>query len=233
MRVAIERAWMSLQLKLTAEFLGTAVLLAAIVGSGHMVDAITNDIGVALLLNQLAVILALGVLVALLMPISGAHFNPAVTMAMMIRRVMGLTEGLSFMSVQVLGAILGTIAAQAMFDLPLVEWSTHDRITPGTFLGEMIATSGLVAMIVTAVYQQKIPWLPLLVPAWIGAAYFFTSSTSFANPAVTIGRTFTESFTGIAAGSIAWFIAAQIVGVIIALLLVAPFERAYSQGETQ
>jgi glycerol uptake facilitator-like aquaporin len=224
---------MSLQLKLTAEFLGTAVLLAAIVGSGHMVDAITNDIGVALLLNQLAVILALGVLVALLMPISGAHFNPAVTMAMMIRRVMGLTEGLSFMSVQVLGAILGTIAAQAMFDLPLVEWSTHDRITPGTFLGEMIATSGLVAMIVTAVYQQKIPWLPLLVPAWIGAAYFFTSSTSFANPAVTIGRTFTESFTGIAAGSIAWFIAAQIVGVIIALLLVAPFERAYSQGETQ
>lgn len=224
---------MSLQLKLTAEFLGTAVLLAAIVGSGHMVDAITNDIGVALLLNQLAVVLALGVLVALLMPISGAHFNPAVTMAMMIRRVMGRAEGFSFMSVQVLGAILGTIAAQAMFDLPLVEWSTHDRITPGTFLGEMIATAGLVAMIVTAVYQQKTSWLPLLVPAWIGAAYFFTSSTSFANPAVTIGRTFTESFTGIAAGSIGWFIAAQVLGVIIALLLVAPFERAYSPGETK
>ena len=224
---------MSLQLKLTAEFLGTAVLLAAIVGSGHMVDAITNDIGVALLLNQLAVIFALGVLVALLMPISGAHFNPAVTMAMMIRRVMGPAEGFSFMITQVLGAILGTIAAQAMFDLPLIEWSTHERITPGTFLGEMIATAGLVAMIVTAVYQQKTSWLPLLVPAWIGAAYFFTSSTSFANPAVTIGRTFTESFTGIAAGSIAWFIAAQVVGVIIALVLVTPFERAYSQGETK
>ena len=233
MRVASERATMSLQLKLTAEFLGTAVLLAAIVGSGHMVDAITNDIGVALLLNQLAVIFALGVLVALLMPISGAHFNPAVTMAMMIRRVMGPAEGFSFMITQVLGAILGTIAAQAMFDLPLIEWSTHERITPGTFLGEMIATAGLVAMIVTAVYQQKTSWLPLLVPAWIGAAYFFTSSTSFANPAVTIGRTFTESFTGIAAGSIAWFIAAQVVGVIIALVLVTPFERAYSQGETK
>jgi len=222
---------MSLQLKLLAEFLGTAVLLAAIVGSGHMVDAITKDIGVALLLNQLAVIFALGVLVALLMPISGAHFNPAVTLAMMIRRTMGATEGFFFMIVQILGAILGTIAAQAMFDLPLVEWSTHERITPGTFLGEMIATAGLVAMIVTAVYQHKTSWLPLLVPAWIGAAYFFTSSTSFANPAVTIGRTFTESFTGIAAGSIAWFIAAQVVGVIIALLLVAPFERAYLQGD--
>jgi len=224
---------MSLQLKLLAEFLGTAVLLAAIVGSGHMVDAITKDIGVALLLNQLAVIFALGVLVALLMPISGAHFNPAVTLAMMIRRTMGATEGFFFMIVQILGAILGTIAAQAMFDLPLVEWSTHERITPGTFLGEMIATAGLVAMIVTAVYQHKSSWLPLLVPAWIGAAYFFTSSTSFANPAVTIGRTFTESFTGIAAGSIAWFIAAQVVGVIIALLLVAPFERAYLQGDTK
>jgi len=224
---------MSLQLKLLAEFLGTAVLLAAIVGSGHMVDAITKDIGVALLLNQLAVIFALGVLVALLMPISGAHFNPAVTLAMMSRRTMGATEGFFFMIVQILGAILGTIAAQAMFDLPLVEWSTHERITPGTFLGEMIATAGLVAMIVTAVYQHKSSWLPLLVPAWIGAAYFFTSSTSFANPAVTIGRTFTESFTGIAAGSIAWFIAAQVVGVIIALLLVAPFERAYLQGDTK
>jgi glycerol uptake facilitator-like aquaporin len=222
---------MSLQLKVFAEFLGTAVLLAAIVGSGHMVDAITNDIGVALLLNQLAVIFALGVLVALLMPISGAHFNPAVTLAMMMRRVIGAAEGFSFMIVQVLGAVLGTVAAQAMFDHPLVEWSTHDRITPGTFLGEMIATAGLVAMIVTAVYQQKTSWLPLLVPAWIGAAYFFTSSTSFANPAVTIGRTFTDSFTGIAAGSIPWFIAAQVAGVVIALLLVAPFERAYSQGE--
>lgn len=233
MRVAIERPEVSLPLKLAAEFLGTALLVAVVVGSGHMVDAITNDTGVALLLNQFATILALGVLVALLMPISGAHINPAVTLAMMIRRRMNIGEGLAYILVQLPGAVLGTIAAQAMFDLPLIELSSRDRITPGTFLGEMVATVGLIALILTALYQGKNSWLPLLVPAWIGAGYFFTSSTSFANPAVTIGRTFTESFSGISWASAPWFIAAQAAGVVIALVLVAPFERAYVQGEKQ
>ena len=233
MRVAIERPEVSLPLKLAAEFLGTALLVAVVVGSGHMVDAITNDTGVALLLNQFATILALGVLVALLMPISGAHINPAVTLAMMIRRRMNIGEGLAYILVQLPGAVLGTIAAQAMFDLPLIELSSRDRITPGTFLGEMVATVGLIALILTALYQGKNSWLPLLVPAWIGAGYFFTSSTSFANPAVTIGRTFTESFSGISWASAPWFIAAQVVGVVIALALVAPFERAFNQGEKQ
>ena len=233
MRVAIERPDVSLPLKLVAEFLGTALLVAVVVGSGHMVDAITSDIGVALLINQFATILALGVLVALLMPISGAQINPAVTLAMMMRRRMTAAEGLAYILVQLPGAVLGTIAAQAMFDLPLVELSTRERITPGTFLGEMVATVGLIALILTALYQGKDSWLPLLVPAWIGAGYFFTSSTSFANPAVTIGRTFTESFTGISWDSAPWFIAAQVVGVFIALALVAPFERAYLQGEKQ
>jgi glycerol uptake facilitator-like aquaporin len=223
----------SLPLKLVAEFLGTALLVAVVVGSGHMVDRITNDMGVALLINQFATILALGVLVALLMPISGAQINPAVTLAMIIRRRMSITEGLAYILVQLPGAILGTIAAQAMFDLPLIDLSTTDRITPGTFLGEMVATVGLVALILTALYRGKESWLPLLVPAWIGAGYFFTSSTSFANPAVTIGRTFTDSFSGISWASAPWFIAAQVVGVLIALALVAPFERAHSQGEKQ
>jgi glycerol uptake facilitator-like aquaporin len=233
MRVAIERPRVSLPLKLVAEFLGTALLVAVVVGSGHMVDRITNDMGVALLINQFATILALGVLVALLMPISGAQINPAVTLAMIIRRRMSITEGLAYILVQLPGAILGTIAAQAMFDLPLIDLSTTDRITPGTFLGEMVATVGLVALILTALYRGKESWLPLLVPAWIGAGYFFTSSTSFANPAVTIGRTFTDSFSGISWASAPWFIAAQVVGVLIALALVAPFERAHSQGEKQ
>ena len=233
MRVATERPDVSLPIKLVAEFLGTALLVAVVVGSGHMVDAITSDIGVALLINQFATILALGVLVALLMPISGAQINPAVTLALMLRRRMSVGQGLAYVIVQIPGAVVGTIAANAMFDLPLIDLSTRERITPGTFLGEMMATAGLISLILTALYQGKDSWLPLLVPAWIGAGYFFTSSTSFANPAVTIGRMFTESFTGIAPSSVPWFIAAQAVGVVVALFLVAPFERAFNQGEKQ
>jgi glycerol uptake facilitator-like aquaporin len=231
MRVATERDDVALRLKLLAEFLGTALLVAVVVGSGHMVDAITDDIGVALLINQFSTILALGILVALLMPLSGAHINPAVTLAMMLRREMNLSEGLSYIAVQIPGGIFGTVAAQAMFDLPLLELSTRERITAGVFLAEMVATAGLVAMILTALYQQKASWLPLLVPAWIGSAYLFTSSTSFANPAVTIGRIFSESFAGIAWSSAPWFIAAQLVGVVIALILVRPFEKAFVTGE--
>ena len=218
---------MTLRVRLLAEFLGTALLVAVVVGSGVMVDNLTSDGAVALLLNQFATILALGVLVALLLPISGAQINPAVTLTMIIRRTMTLAEGLGYIAVQILGGVLGTIAAHAMFDRALIEVSTNERITPGTFLGEMIATTGLIALILTAIYQRKTSWLPLFVPAWIGAGYFFTSSTSFANPAVTIGRMFTESFSGIAPSSAPWFIAAQLVGVLIALVLVAPFERAY------
>jgi len=219
----------TLSLRLFAEFLGTALLVSVVVGSGIMVDTVTSDMAVALLLNQLATILALGVLVAQLLPISGAQINPAVTLTMMIRRTMTLPEGLGYIVMQAVGGVLGTIAAHAMFDRALIEVSTNDRITPGTFLGEMIATTGLIALILTSIYQGKTSWLPLLVPAWIGAGYFFTSSTSFANPAVTIARGFTESFTGIAWTSVPWFIAAQVIGAVIALVLVYPFERAYRQ----
>jgi len=219
----------TLSLRLFAEFLGTALLVAVVVGSGIMVDTLTSDMAVALLLNQLATILALGVLVALLLPISGAQINPAVTLTMMIRRTMMLSEGLGYIVVHLFGGVLGTTAAHAMFDRALIEVSTNDRITPGTFLGEMIATTGLIALILTAIYHHKTSWLPLLVPAWIGAGYFFTSSTSFANPAVTIGRMFTETFSGIAPSSAPWFIAAQLLGVVIALVLISPFERAYAK----
>jgi glycerol uptake facilitator-like aquaporin len=219
----------TLRVRLLAEFLGTALLVAVVVGSGIMVNNLTSDTAVALLLNQFATILVLGVLVALLLPISGAQINPAVTLTMIIRRTMILSEGLGYIVVQFFGGVLGTIAAHAMFDRALMEFSTHERITPGTFLGEMIATTGLIALILTATYQHKASWLPLLVPAWIGAGYFFTSSTSFANPAVTIGRMFTESFSGIAPSSAPWFIAAQLLGVVIALVLITPFERAYAK----
>ena len=220
---------MQLVLRLVAEFLGTAALVAAVVGSGIMGESLTSDTGVVLIINQVATVLALAVLVALLLPLSGAHINPAVTLVMALTRRMSPGAAVGYVAVQLVGGVLGTVIAHAMFDRPLLELSTNDRLGPGTFIGEVVATAGLLAVIVTALYQEKTHWLPWLVPAWIGAAFFFTSSTSFANPAVTLGRVFTDSFTGIAPGSLFGFVTAQIVGAILALVIVLPFQRAFTK----
>lgn len=220
---------MQLVLRLVAEFLGTAALVAAVVGSGIMGESLTSDTGVVLIINQVATVLALAVLVALLLPLSGAHINPAVTLVMGLTRRISPGAAVGYVAVQLAGGVLGTVIAHAMFDRPLLELSTNDRLGPGTFIGEVVATAGLLAVIVTALYQEKTHWLPWLVPAWIGAAFFFTSSTSFANPAVTLGRVFTDSFTGIAPGSLFGFVTAQIVGAILALVIVLPFQRAFTK----
>lgn len=216
-------------LRLVAEFLGTAALVAAVVGSGIMGESLTSDTGVVLIINQVATVLALAVLVALLLPLSGAHINPAVTLVMALTRRMSPGAAVGYVAVQLVGGVLGTVIAHAMFDRPLLELSTNDRLGPGTFIGEVVATAGLLAVIVTALYQEKTHWLPWLVPAWIGTAFFFTSSTSFANPAVTLGRVFTDSFTGIAPGSLFGFVTAQIVGAILALVIVLPFQKAFTK----
>lgn len=216
-------------LRLVAEFLGTAALVAAVVGSGIMGESLTSDTGVVLIINQVATVLALAVLVALLLPLSGAHINPAVTLVMALTHRISPGAAVGYVAVQLAGGVLGTVIAHAMFDRPLLELSTNDRLGPGTFIGEVVATAGLLAVIVTALYQEKTHWLPWLVPAWIGAAFFYTSSTSFANPAVTLGRVFTDSFTGIAPGSLLGFVTAQIVGAILALVIVLPFQRAFTK----
>lgn len=220
---------MPLVLRLVAEFLGTAALVAAVVGSGIMGESLTSDTGVVLIINQVATVLALAVLVALLLPLSGAHINPAVTLVMALTHRISPGAAVGYVAVQLVGGVLGTVIAHAMFDRPLLELSTNDRLGPGTFIGEVVATAGLLAVIVTALYQEKTHWLPWLVPAWIGAAFFFTSSTSFANPAVTLGRVFTDSFTGIAPGSLFGFVTAQIVGAILALVIVLPFQKAFTK----
>lgn len=220
---------MQLVLRLVAEFLGTAALVAAVVGSGIMGESLTSDTGVVLIINQVATVLALAVLVALLLPLSGAHINPAVTLVMALTHRISPGAAVGYVAVQLAGGVLGTVIAHAMFDRPLLELSTNDRLGPGTFIGEVVATAGLLAVIVTALYQEKTHWLPWLVPAWIGAAFFFTSSTSFANPAVTLGRVFTDSFTGIAPGSLFGFVTAQIVGAILALVIVLPFQKAFTK----
>ena len=220
---------MPLVLRLSAEFLGTAALVAAVVGSGIMGESLTADTGIVLVINQLATVLALAVLVALLLPLSGAHINPAVTLVMALTRRMSTGAALGYVTVQLVGGVLGTVIAHAMFDRTLLELSSNDRIGTGTFVGEVVATAGLLAVILTALYQGKTHWLPWLVPAWIGTAFFFTSSTSFANPAVTLGRVFTDSFTGIAPESLLGFVGAQLVGAALALAVVLPFQRAFTK----
>jgi glycerol uptake facilitator-like aquaporin len=209
-----------------AEFFGTAVLVATVVGSGHMAQALTADIGVGLMMTMLATVFVLGLLIFLVAPVSGAHLNPAVSLALMLRAGFPARDGLAYIGGQVSGALLGTVGAQAMFGSPLAELAQYERIAPGVFLGEVVATAGLITIIVGSFHQRRVAWLPLLVPAWIGAGHLFTSSTSFANPAVTVARMFTDSFTGIHPASVPWFVAAQILGVVVALVVVRIFENA-------
>ena len=202
-----------------AEVLGTGVPVAAVVGSGIMATDLTDDLALALLVNALSTVAALGVLIWALGPISGAHFNPAVTAVAWVRKEIRPSEGATYMVAQVAGALLGVALANVMFDLPAWQASTNDRVALGTLVGEVVATAGLLAVIGALTRTGRGHLGPILVPAWIGAAYFFTASTSFANPAVTIGRAFTDTFTGIAPASVAPFIAAQLVGAAVGALL--------------
>jgi glycerol uptake facilitator-like aquaporin len=200
---------------LVAEFLGTAMLVCVVVASGIMGTNLSADTGIALIINAISTVLALGLLIWLLGPISGAHFNPAVTMVALIQKQMAAAKAFGFIVAQILGGILGSIIANTMFDLKSVQISTHERVSTGTLIGEVIATAGLQLVIHTFASRAKANLIPLAVPAWIGTAYFFTSSTSFANPAVTVGRIFSNTFAGIAPSSVLPYIAAQLVGAVI------------------
>ena len=205
--------------RLFAEYLGAAMLVAAVVGSGIMGSALTGDAAVILILNMMSTVFALGVLIWMLGPISGAHFNPAVTAVTLVKREVRLLEGLGYIVVQIVGGLCGVALANIMFDLPAFNPSTNARSGFPIWLGEVIATAGLIAIIGILTRTGRGHLGPLLVPAWIGAAYFFTSSTSFANPAVTIGRSMTDTFTGIAPSDVLPFIAFQLIGATIGSLL--------------
>ncbi|MGY0058605.1 aquaporin [Streptomyces sp. LZ34] len=209
-----------------AEAVGTAALVAVVVGSGIQATELTRDVGVQLLANSLATVFGLGVLIALLGPVSGAHFNPAVSLAAWWtgRRTgegLSLRELAAYVAAQTAGAIGGAVLADAMFGRPLVKWSTHDRFAGHLWLAEVVATAGLVWLVFGLTRVGRAHLAPVAVAAYIGAAYWFTSSTSFANPAVTIGRAFTDTFAGIAPTSVAPFLAAQLAGAVLGLGLVA------------
>jgi len=203
--------------RLVAEGLGTALLVAAVVGSGVMAERLAGgNIAIALLANTAATVAMLLVIIALLGPISGAHFNPAVSIAMALVRRLPWREALAYVVLQVVGAIVGTAIAHLMFELPILSTSTHMRAGFAQYLSEFIATFGLMLVVLGHRRPNDAPWM---VAAWIGAAYWFTASTSFANPAVTLARSFTDSFSGIRFFDVAPFIAAQLCGAAAALLM--------------
>jgi glycerol uptake facilitator-like aquaporin len=206
--------------KLLAEYLGTTLLVAIVVGSGIMATDLTKDVGLQLLINTIATVFGLGVLILILAPISGAHFNPVVTMVDLIQGKSSALQFIQYVFAQVLGAISGALLANAMFDRAIIETATKLRGGSNLYLAEVVATAGLILVINLLVVQKNLTVIPAAVAVWIGSAYFFTSSTSFANPAVTVGRTLSDSFAGIAPSSAPAFIAAQILGALIGLGLV-------------
>ena len=218
--------------RLVAECLGTALLLATVVGSGIMAERLAGgNVALALLGNTIPTGAILFVLITMLGPVSGAHFNPAVTLAFWMRREIKLNEALAYVGVQIIGAIVGTLAAHAMFEEILLQTSTNIRTGPAQWLSEGVATFGLVATIL-----GTLRWRPEAVPTAVGlyitAAYWFTASTSFANPAVTIARSLTDTFSGIAPENAPGFILMQFVGAAIATGLMAWLLRP-SSSDTQ
>jgi glycerol uptake facilitator-like aquaporin len=206
--------------KLVSEFVGMALLACVVVGSGIMGTNLSPDAGVALLINTVSTIFALAILILILGPISGAHFNPAVTLVSLFNKSMQAKDALAYIAVQIGGAITGAIVANAMFDLAVIQISQNERVTTGKLIGEVIATAGLIIVIGVLVARAQTSLIPIVVAGWSGSAYFFTSSTSFANPAITVGRVFSDTFAGIAPSSVLPFVAAQLVGAALGLFVV-------------
>jgi len=204
--------------RLTAEALGTAMLVCTVVGSGIMADRLSDDVAISLMGNTLPTGAILVVLITLLGPISGAHFNPAVTFAFLLRREISAADSVAYVGAQVAGGVAGTLVAHAMFGLDLVQVSTTARTGGAQWLAEVVATFGLVGAILAGLRfrPEAVPWL---VGLYITAAYWFTASTSFANPAVAIGRAFTDTFSGIRPVDLPGFIAAELTGAAVAVAL--------------
>ena len=211
---------------LFAEFLGTALLVTAIVGSGIMGSHLSGDLLVALIANALSTALALGLLILTLGPVSGAHFNPVVSMALAINQRFKAPRVTPYLAAQFAGAISGAILANVMFGSVAIQVSSKGMASEGTAIGEVVATAGLVFIILNLIQSKRADLIPIAVPAWIGSAYFFTSSTSFANPAVTVGRIFTDSFAGIGPQSVPSFVIAQLLGAALGIVLAKVFAKS-------
>jgi len=202
--------------KLLAEALGTALLLAVVIGSGIMAERLAGgNAAIALLANTLATVGGLYILIEVFGPVSGAHFNPAVSMVMAARGAMPRAQLAPYVVAQLVGAMLGAWLAHAMFDAAILQWSTKLRSGTGQWIAEAVATAGLLLVILRAPAAR----VAAMVACYIGAAYWFTASTSFANPAAAFGRMFSDSFAGIAPSSVPGFVAAELVGAAIGVAI--------------
>ncbi|MEY4290449.1 MAG: hypothetical protein RL130_391 [Actinomycetota bacterium] len=201
--------------KVVGEFLGTLILALAVVGSGAMATSLTADVALQLLINAAATGAILWLIINLFSEVSGAHFNPIVSVISLYRKELSVKDSAQFITAQMSGAIVGTLLANTMFNVSLLTLSSKDRDGWNLLLSETIATAGLIFLIFHLVFQGKDKKIAGAVSVWIFAAYFFTSSTSFANPAITIGRIFTDSFAGVAAHSALTFIPFQLIGGVL------------------
>ncbi|MCX6466728.1 MAG: aquaporin family protein [Pseudonocardiales bacterium] len=222
--------------RLLAEGLGTALLVAVVVGSGIAAQRLSpGDTGLQLLQNSLTTVFGLGVLILVLGPVSGAHFNPVVSAVdwwLGRRDRSGLSLGglAGYTAAQVSGGVLGALLANAMFDLPAWQVATTSRSSPGLWIGEVVATAGLVLVVLSLSRTGRAPLAAVAVASWIGAAYWFTSSTSFANPAVTVSRMVSDTFAGIAPASVPAFLLAQLVGAALGTVLALVLLPAVDAG---
>jgi glycerol uptake facilitator-like aquaporin len=203
--------------RLLAEGLGSLLLAATVIGSGIMAERLSGgNLAIALLANTGATVAVLGVLISVLARISGAHFNPAVTLVVAFQRALSVREAVAYVLVQIAGCCAGAWLAHAMFEMPLLQVSMHERSGISQWLAELVATFGLLFVILGCPRDRNPAWL---VAAWIGAAYWFTSSTSFANPAISIGRSLSDTFAGIRPADVPMFVLAQLLGAFGALAL--------------
>jgi glycerol uptake facilitator-like aquaporin len=202
---------------LIAEGLGSLLLAATVIGSGIMAERLAGgNLAIALLANTVATAAVLATLIALLGPISGAHFNPAVSVIEVLRGRLPIPKALGYIVIQITGCCLGALLAHAMFEMPLVQASVHLRTGPAQWLSEGVASAGLILVVIGCSNPNEAAWR---VAGWIGAAYWFTASTSFANPAITIARSLSNTFAGIAPAHVPAFIAAQLSGALLGLFL--------------
>jgi glycerol uptake facilitator-like aquaporin len=206
----------SLLRRLAAEGSGSLLLAAAVIGSGVMAERLSGgNTAIALLANSGATVAVLATLIALLGPVSGAHFNPAVSLIQALRRSLSWSDAGAYAVVQVLGCCFGAVLAHAMFALPWLQPSVHVRTGPAQWLAEAVASLGLILVVIGHRRPQDAAWM---VAAWIGGAYWFTASTSFANPAITIARSLSDTFAGIRPADVPAFIASQLAGALLGLL---------------
>ena len=206
-----------------AEFVSTAILALVIVGSGHMASSLTNDLALTLLINGLAIAAGLAVAIKLAAPISGAHLNPVVTLVLAIYKKITMVKGLFYVLAQVSGATSGVLIANYLFNENFMQTANQLRSGTNLFIAEIIATAGLIWLILANLKKPEV--IGIYVPLWIFSAMFFTSSTAFANPAISFARSFTDSFTGIAIASVPAFILAQLIGAGLGVVLARGFKN--------